>query len=713
MAVLKIPFFFRVVKDDWGGSPCLRVDREGGKRVLRKTRASFKDDVLHGRRTTVSKRCFKEERFLLESSMAKRKATKRGGKNPFLELKPKDKAAKDKKTRNFTFLYFIIALVAIIVINSYLSTAEVKTIPYSEFKQDVTKGLVSDVIINSDSIQGNLTENGKAVKFMTARVDDPDMIKDLQKSNVKFGGQYENKLFKGLISWVLPFVIIIVIWSFLMRRMGGAPSGVLNFGKSRGKIFGQNEITVTFEDVADVEEAKEELKEIIEFLRTPQKFLNIGGKIPKGILLVGAPGTGKTLLAKAVAGEAKVPFFSMSGSDFVEMFVGVGAARVRDLFAQAQEKAPCIIFIDELDALGKARGLNPLASHDEREQTLNQLLSEMDGFDTKKGVIIMAATNRPEILDQALLRPGRFDRHVLVDRPDINGRQAILKVHSKGVKIAKDVDLSVVASRTPGFVGADLANLVNEAALLAARKGKSAVTSEEFDEAIDRVLAGLEKKKKVMSRREKEIVAYHETGHALMASLLRSTDPVHKISIIPRGIAALGYTMQRPTEDRYLMTKQELLDRLAVLLGGRVAEELIFGEVSTGAHDDLAKATDIAKSMVKEFGMSDRIGHVTYEKERKSMFLDISPDAHSRDYSEQTAREIDNEIKRIVEDMYGKVKETLSEKKGLLQEIAQILLDKEVIDGEELRRLVREYSEREHPAPHDEPEYPKEADRSH
>jgi len=645
--------------------------------------------------------------------MAKRKATKRGGKNPFLELKPKDKAAKDKKTRNFTFLYFIIALVAIIVINSYLSTAEVKTIPYSEFKQDVTKGLVSDVIINSDSIQGNLTENGKAVKFMTARVDDPDMIKDLQKSNVKFGGQYENKLFKGLISWVLPFVIIIVIWSFLMRRMGGAPSGVLNFGKSRGKIFGQNEITVTFEDVADVEEAKEELKEIIEFLRTPQKFLNIGGKIPKGILLVGAPGTGKTLLAKAVAGEAKVPFFSMSGSDFVEMFVGVGAARVRDLFAQAQEKAPCIIFIDELDALGKARGLNPLASHDEREQTLNQLLSEMDGFDTKKGVIIMAATNRPEILDQALLRPGRFDRHVLVDRPDINGRQAILKVHSKGVKIAKDVDLSVVASRTPGFVGADLANLVNEAALLAARKGKSAVTSEEFDEAIDRVLAGLEKKKKVMSRREKEIVAYHETGHALMASLLRSTDPVHKISIIPRGIAALGYTMQRPTEDRYLMTKQELLDRLAVLLGGRVAEELIFGEVSTGAHDDLAKATDIAKSMVKEFGMSDRIGHVTYEKERKSMFLDISPDAHSRDYSEQTAREIDNEIKRIVEDMYGKVKETLSEKKGLLQEIAQILLDKEVIDGEELRRLVREYSEREHPAPHDEPEYPKEADRSH
>ena len=646
--------------------------------------------------------------------MAKRKVTKRGGKNPFLELKPKDRVDKDKKTRNFTFLYFVIAFVAIIVINSYLSTSEVKTIPYSELKQDVAKGRVSDLTINSDSIQGNLTQDdGKVVKFMTARVDDPDMIRDLQKSNVKFGGQYENKLLKGLISWVLPFVVIIVIWNLLMKRMGGAPSSVLSFGKSRGKIFGENEITVTFEDVADVEEAKEELKEIIEFLRTPQKFQSIGGKIPKGILLVGAPGTGKTLLAKAVAGEAKVPFFSMSGSDFVEMFVGVGAARVRDLFAQAQEKAPCIIFIDELDALGKARGLNPLASHDEREQTLNQLLSEMDGFDTKKGVIIMAATNRPEILDPALLRPGRFDRHVLVDRPDISGRQAILKVHAKGVKISKEVDLSVVAARTPGFVGADLANLVNEAALLAARKGKSAVTSEEFDEAIDRVLAGLEKKKKVMSRREKEIVAHHETGHALMASLLQTTDPVHKISIIPRGIAALGYTMQRPTEDRYLMTKQELLDRLAVLLGGRVAEELIFGEVSTGAHDDLAKATDIAKSMVKEFGMSDQIGHITYEKERKSMFLDISPDAQSRDYSEQTAREIDNEIKRIVEERYEKVKEILGEKKGLLQEVAQILLDKEVIDGEELRRLIKEYSEKEHPEPHDEPEYRKEADRSH
>ena len=618
-----------------------------------------------------------------------------------------------QKTRNFTFLYFIGAFVAIIVINSYLSNTEVKTISYSEFKQDLAKGEVGDLVISNESIQGTLKQGDKAVKFMTARVDDPDLVKDLQKSNVKFSGQYENKLFKGIISWILPFVIIIVIWNLLMRRMGGAPSSVLNFGKSRSRILGQNEINVTFDDVAGVEEAKEELKEIIEFLRTPEKFLNIGGKIPKGILLVGAPGTGKTLLAKAVAGEAKVPFFSMSGSDFVEMFVGVGAARVRDLFGQAQEKAPCIIFIDELDALGKARGLNPLASHDEREQTLNQLLAEMDGFDTKKGVIIMAATNRPEILDPALLRPGRFDRHVLVDRPDINGREAILRVHAKGVKIAPDVDLAMVAARTPGFVGADLANLVNEAALLTARKGKPAVTSAEFDEAIDRMLAGLEKKQKVMNRKEKEIVAYHETGHALMASLLRTPDPVHKISIIPRGIAALGYTMQRPTEDRYLMTKQELLDRLAVLLGGRVAEELTFGEVSTGAHDDLAKATDIVKSMVKEFGMSDKIGHITYEKERKSMFLDIGPDAHSRDYSEETAREIDNEIRRIIEDTYEQVKETLSEKKQLLEQIAGILLEKEVMDGEELRRLVREYEEKEGAAESDKPEYRKGADRSH
>lgn len=427
---------------------------------------------------------------------------KRKSKGIFLEIKDKAKS-KDKKTKGFTFLYFIIAFIVIVVVNSYFFTSEVKHIPYSEFKELITRGKISDVIIDADSIQGNLTlESGKKTKFLTSRVDDPELVKDLQKNNIKFSGQYENKFIKAIISWVLPFAIIILVWNLLMRRMGGAPSSVLNFGKSRGKIYGEDEIKITFQDVAGVDEAKEELKEIIEYLKTPDKFLKIGGKIPKGILLVGPPGSGKTLLAKAVAGEAKVPFFSMSGSDFVEMFVGVGASRVRDLFAQAQEKAPCIIFIDELDALGKARGINPLSSHDEREQTLNQLLAEMDGFDTKAGVIIMGATNRPEILDPALLRPGRFDRHVLVDRPDIKGREEILKVHVNGVKTADDVDLAVIAARTPGFVGADLANIVNESALLAARKGKDKVTMEEFEEAIDRVIGGLEKKKRVMNIKE-------------------------------------------------------------------------------------------------------------------------------------------------------------------------------------------------------------------
>ncbi len=623
--------------------------------------------------------------------MAQRKAkiTRKKNKNVFIELKEKNKL-KEKKTKGFTFLYFVIAFIAIVIINSYIFKAEVKNIPYSEFKDLIPSGKINDLVIDTDTIQGTLfLEGGKRIKFLTSRVDDPDLVRQLQENKIKYTGYYENKIIKAIVSWVLPFAIIILIWNLLLRRMGGAPSSVLNFGKSRGKIYGEDEISITFDDVAGVDEAKEELKEIIEYLRNPNKFLNIGGKIPKGILLVGPPGTGKTLLAKAVAGEAKVPFFSMSGSDFVEMFVGVGASRVRDLFAQAQQKAPCIIFIDELDALGKARGINPLSSHDEREQTLNQLLAEMDGFDTKTGVIIMGATNRPEILDPALLRPGRFDRHILVDRPDIKGREEILKVHVKGVKIAKDVDLKVVAARTPGFVGADLANLVNEAALLAARKNKQSVTMEDFEEAIDRVVAGLEKKKRVMSRKEKEIVAYHETGHALMAEFLETTDPVHKISIIPRGIAALGYTMQLPTEDRYLMTKKELLDRLCVLLGGRVAEEIKFNEVSTGAHNDLYRATDIAKSMVKEYGMSEKLGYVTFEKNRKPLFLDITPSFGGKDYSEETAREIDNEIKSIIDSAYKKTKEILTANKELLEKVAQTLLEKETIDGEELRKLIK------------------------
>ncbi len=618
-------------------------------------------------------------------------------KDIILEIKSGNKD-KEKKTKNFTFLYFIIAIIAIFVIHSYLSfRSEIKTVPYSEFKGLVAQIKVSDLIIDAEKIQGTMTQqDGKKVKFVTSRVEDPDLVKDLQKSNVQFSGSFENKLLRVIIEWILPFAIIILIWNLLMRRMGGAPSSVLNFGKSRGKIYGEDEIKITFDDVAGVDEAKEELQEIIEYLRYPQKFLDLGGKIPKGILLVGPPGTGKTLLAKAVAGEAKVPFFSMSGSDFVEMFVGVGASRVRDLFSQAQQKAPCIIFIDELDALGKARGMNPLSSHDEREQTLNQLLSEMDGFDTKTGVIIVGATNRPEILDPALLRPGRFDRHVLVDRPDIKGREEILKVHIREVKLGRHVDLSVIAARTPGFVGADLANLINEAALLAARKGKTSVTMEEFEEAIDRVVAGLEKKKKVMSKKEKEIVAYHETGHALMAESLEGADPVHKISIIPRGISALGYTMQLPTEDRYLMTKSELIDRMCVLLGGRIAEEIIFGEISTGAQNDLARATDIARSMVKQYGMSEKLGHMTFEQERKPLFLDIAPGSGAKEYSEETAREIDNEVKAIIEHSYTKVKETLTSKRDLLELVARTLLEKESIDGEELRAMLKEHAEGDH-----------------
>ncbi len=628
--------------------------------------------------------------------MPKSKKGVKKRKDIILEIKSGNKD-KEKKTKNFTFLYFVIAIVGIFLIHSYLSfRSEIKTVPYSEFKTLVAQNKISDLLIDAEKVQGTMTEtDGKQVKFVTSRVEDPDLVKDLQKANIKFSGSFENKLLRIIIEWVLPFAIIILIWNVLMRRMGGAPSSVLNFGKSRGKIYGEDEIKITFDDVAGVDEAKEELQEIIEYLRYPQKFLDLGGKIPKGILLVGPPGTGKTLLAKAVAGEAKVPFFSMSGSDFVEMFVGVGASRVRDLFSQAQQKSPCIIFIDELDALGKARGMNPLSSHDEREQTLNQLLAEMDGFDTKTGVIIVGATNRPEILDPALLRPGRFDRHVLVDRPDIKGREAILKVHVKDIKLARHIDLSVIAARTPGFVGADLANLTNEAALLAARKGKSSVTMEEFEEAIDRIIAGLEKKKKVMSKKEKEIVAYHETGHALMAESLETTDHVHKISIIPRGISALGYTMQLPTEDRYLMTRTELIDRMCVLLGGRIAEEIIFNEISTGAQNDLARATDIAKSMVKQYGMSDKLGHMTFEQERKPLFLDI-PGSGTREYSEETAREIDNEVRSIIEKAYTKVKEVLGSKHDLLVFVATTLLEKESIDGDDLRKMLKEYAEGDH-----------------
>jgi cell division protease FtsH len=591
----------------------------------------------------------------------------------------------------FSLGYFIVALVLMVLIQNLFLAETIHRIPYSEFKELLRADKIESVTLSQDEIRGLLKEGQEAALegtrlFLTVRVQDPDLIDELEQRGVKFSGRYENTWVTTLLSWVVPIIIFFGIWTLIFRRM--SPGGtVMTIGRSKAKIYGENEVKVTFNDVADVQEAKEELVEIVEFLRNPKKFQRLGGKIPKGVLLVGPPGTGKTLLARAVAGEAKVPFFSINGSEFVEMFVGVGASRVRDLFAQAQSIAPCIVFIDELDALGKARGANPLVGHDEREQTLNQLLVEMDGFDSRKGVIILAATNRPEILDPALLRPGRFDRQVLVDRPDLNGREAVLRLHAKNVRLSPTVDLRTIAQRTPGFVGADLANVVNEAALLAARKDKDAVEMEDFEEAIDRVVAGLEKKNRILNDKEKEIVAYHESGHALVAASLPNTDPVHRISIIPRGIAALGYTLQLPTEDRYLMTRSELLDKLAVLFGGRVAEELVFDEISTGAHNDLTRATDIARRMVIEYGMSSKFGPLAFETKRGPAFLDGGLSA-PKEYSEETAREIDQEVARIIQEAYARVRELLIKRRDDLERLARRLLDKEVVEGEELKHLL-------------------------
>jgi len=599
----------------------------------------------------------------------------------------KKKDALPPKT-HFSIWYFLIAFFLFTYLQQYYFSRKVETIPYGQFKQALVEGNVGKLTIGPENITGTLTGEEKKTgqQFITIRVDDPSLVKELDEHKIEYSGRYESKFLSSILSWILPIGIMLLIWRYAMKKMGPG-MGVMSFGKSKAKLFAESETRVTFADVAGIDEAKEELQEVVEFLRNPGKFQKLGGRIPKGVLLVGPPGTGKTLLAKAVAGEAKVPFFSISGSEFVEMFVGVGAARVRDLFSQATHQAPCIIFIDELDALGKARRMNVMGGHDEQEQTLNQLLVEMDGFETNKGVIIMAATNRPEILDPALLRPGRFDRQVLVDRPDINGREAILKIHSKNVLLGPDVDLRKVAGRTPGFVGADLANLVNEAALLAARKNKDRVESADFDEAIDRVVGGLEKKNRVMNPQEKEIVAFHESGHAIVAESVEHADPVHKISIIPRGIAALGYTQQQPTEDRYLLTRSELLDRLAVLLGGRVAEEQVFGEISTGAQNDLQRATDIARSMVTEYGMSDQLGLVTYEHSRQTMFLPENF-APGKTYSETKATQIDEEISRVIEKAHERVRKILSERRNVLDDLAHLLFQKEIVQGQELREML-------------------------
>jgi cell division protease FtsH len=590
----------------------------------------------------------------------------------------------------FSFWYVLVAIGFLLVIQNVLFARPFEQLPYSDFKAALRQDRLEDVQISVHTIRGTLRPNtgekAPSLRFMTVRVDDPDLVQELEAHKVKYTGQYDSDVLKTLLSWIVPLVFLFILWGFLSRRLGPG-QGVMNFGKSRARIYAERETGVTFADVAGADEAKEELQEIIDFLRYPQKYATLGGRIPKGVLLVGPPGTGKTLLARAVAGEASVPFFSLSGSDFVEMFVGVGAARVRDLFKQAQEKAPCIVFIDELDAVGKARGINPIQQNDEREQTLNQLLAEMDGFDPRKGVIILGATNRPEILDPALLRAGRFDRQVVVGRPDLQGRLHILGLHAKKVRLAADVDLQIIAARTPGMVGSDLANVINEAALLAARYGKDAVTMDELDKAIDRVMAGPEKKSRVMAPEEKRRVAYHESGHALVAESLPTADPVRKVTIIPHGVAALGYTQQLPTQDRYLYTKEELLDRITVMLGGRAAEEVVFHDVSTGAQDDLQRVSEMARRMITELGMSEHLGAYAVEQVRQPMFLD-SGYQNARHYSEDTARRIDTEAQTLVERMYQRARQILEMHRDKLEALAQYLLEHEVIDQASLAMLL-------------------------
>ncbi len=600
------------------------------------------------------------------------------------------------KTR-FNLLYVFLAVTGVLLVhNLWLRSQTVAAIPYSQFQQLLTQGKVQEVVIDADTIQGVLKEplpagpNQGRSHFVTTQVR-PELAANLEKYGVTFSGRVANPWFHAILSWMVPVLLFGAVWMWLARRVGGPGgpgAGLMAIGKSKAKVFVETGIPVRFADVAGVDEAKAELEEVVSFLKDPKSYGRLGARMPKGVLLVGPPGTGKTLLARAVAGEAAVPFFSISGSEFVEMFVGVGAARVRDLFQQARLKAPCVIFIDELDALGRARGAYPgIGGHDEKEQTLNQLLSELDGFDPAIGIVLLAATNRPEVLDPALLRAGRFDRQVLVDRPDRLGRAQILAVHVKKVVLAPDVKVEDVAALTPGFTGADLANLVNEAALVATRRGAEQVSTEDFTAAIERIVAGLEKKNRLLNPREREVVAHHEMGHALVAAAQPGCDPVHKISIIPRGIGALGYTIQRPTEDRYLMTREELGAKMAVLLGGRTAEEVAFGHLSTGAADDFSRVTDIARSMVTRYGMFPDLGPLAYETEPNG-FLPGVPQLPRRLYSEQTAREIDVAIHGLVEAAHAQARRILEENRALLAEGARQLLEKETLADAELRAIL-------------------------
>jgi cell division protease FtsH len=598
----------------------------------------------------------------------------------------------DRRT-SINLAYLVFAVVAMALLQQWWQRAQtIEVVPYSEFEKLLSENKIEEVIVSDQHITGKLKTPQGSKTVAVANLVQPELADRLSKFGVKYTRVYESTLGRDLLSWIVPALVFFGVWFLLIRRMAeqqGLGGGFMSIGKSRAKIYVENKTGVTFADVAGVEEAKAELQEVVEFLKNPKKYGRLGARVPKGVLLVGPPGTGKTLLARAVAGEAGVAFFSISGSEFVEMFVGVGAARVRDLFQQARGKAPAIIFIDELDALGRARGAYGMGGHDEKEQTLNQLLVELDGFDPSTGLVLLAATNRPEILDPALLRAGRFDRQVLVDRPDKAGRIQILEVHSKKIKLAPGASLEQVAALTPGFSGADLANLVNEAALLATRRGADSVTLADFTQAVERIVAGLEKRNRLLNPNERRIVAHHEMGHALAAMALPGTDPVHKISIIPRGVGALGYTIQRPTEDRFLMTREELENKMAVLLGGRAAEEIIFGHLSTGAADDLAKVTDIARSMVMRYGMVKALGNVAYEEERAPFLGGPMPQGH-REYSEQTAREIDVAVRDIVKSAYDKVLAILTRQHAVLERGAQRLLEKETLVEEELDEFRRQ-----------------------
>ena len=609
-----------------------------------------------------------------------------------------------KKISKNVGMYIVLIVLVVSLVNVFLGpdsnqkSTQTNVMPYSTMMQEVNNGNVSKVRIDHEQLTGILKSGGE---FKTFILDAASLPSILSEKGVEVEvvpppkNSWLTALLTSLLTSLLPTLLLIGVWIYFIYNMQGGGSKVMGFAKSKAKLFLDNRPKVTFADVAGCDESKEELEEVVQFLKDPTKFTKLGARVPRGVLLLGAPGTGKTLLSRAVAGEADVPFFSISGSDFVEMFVGVGAARVRDLFEQARKYQPCIIFIDEIDAVGRHRGAGLGGGHDEREQTLNQLLVEMDGFEAGSGIILIAATNRPDILDPALLRPGRFDRQVVVDRPDVNGRRDILKVHLRDKKIEDDVDIDVIARRTPGFVGADLANLVNEAALLSARRDKEKLGMPEFEEAIDRVMAGPERKSRVISEKEREIIAYHEAGHALVAAKIKGTDPVHKISIIPRGHMALGYTLQLPEEDRFLVSKQELSDRICVLLGGRVAEMIRYGDVTTGASNDLERATQIARQMVTQFGMSEKLGLVTLGRKQHEVFLghDIVDD---RNYSEEVAHTIDLEIRAIIDGCMNKAQEILTENRERLEEITQRLLKEEVLEGDELDELLG-YPKKEHP----------------